>query len=434
MLMLDQLARYNAIALLFLLLLPAAGASLLLLDADPLISTVFGTSLVMAFVAASGLYHITRNPRRFRVWALAVIFLAVALATLAATAFFGLFSAAVLVAVLLILISALGQFRSSWLTMWAVYAGARLLLVLLDATGVLPERGLIVAALAPSEKLTIEVLIQALLGISLISGRMAARSTEAKVTWLLQNVREAAQRELEIAGGIQTAMLPRQIHAAGFEIAAGMVPAAVIGGDYYDVRPTEDGCWIAIGDVSGHGLQAGLVMMMVQTSVVSFTLDDAHAVDEVVDRVNRVLYENIRHRLGETDYVTFSIARLRRDGQLTIAGAHEPVIIHRAATGVCELIEVAGTWLGVLPSVADVTEPLELQLEPGDTVILYSDGVTEAANAARERFGLDRLTRSIERLAERPVAEVQAQVAQEVIAFTHRQEDDMTLLAVRYRG
>jgi hypothetical protein len=435
MLVLDQVARANSVALMFMVMLPAVGGSLVLFDGDPQVTVVFAATLGVAFVAATILYYITKDPRRFRVWALASIVALVALSTVAASAYFGLFSAAAIVAVLLILISALGNFRASWLTMWGVCAGGRLTVVILDVVGVLPDRGLLLTErLSTSEKVTVEILIQAVMAIALAGGRMSARSTAAKVTWLTEAVRAAAKRELEIASQIQSTMLPREIDVPGFEIAAGMVPASEVGGDYYDVRTMDDGCWIGIGDVSGHGLGAGVLMMMVQTSVASLTLDDTHRVEEVVDRVNRVLHDNIRARLRERDFVTFALLRLWRDGRLVVAGAHEPLLVHRKATGTCTRIELGGAWLGLGPSIADFTRPQCLELEPGDTVVLHTDGVTEAANAARERFGLDRLARVVERLASRPVAELHSHLEQEVLSFTARQADDVTLLVLRYHG
>ncbi len=66
---------------------------------------------------------------------------------------------------------------------------------------------------------------------------------------------------------MQTSILPRKFAVPGLEISAKMIPASEVGGDYYDVIPVDDGCWIAIGDVSGHGLDAGLVMLMLQSSI-----------------------------------------------------------------------------------------------------------------------------------------------------------------------
>src|SRR5262252_1055280 len=77
--------------------------------------------------------------------------------------------------------------------------------------------------------------------------------------------RERLAEELEIAARIQATMLPRISRVAGLEIAAVMVPSAEVGGDYYDIIPTKGGCWIGIGDVAGHGLKSGLVMMMIQS-------------------------------------------------------------------------------------------------------------------------------------------------------------------------
>src|SRR5205814_931340 len=112
------------------------------------------------------------------------------------------------------------------------------------------------------------------------------------------------------------------------ELAAHMLPAAEVGGDYYDVLPTDDGCWIGIGDVAGHGLNAGLVMMMVQSVVTALVQSNPKAdpTDHVV-RLNEVLFENIRHRLGRDEHVTLSLLRYSEDGSLRWAGAHENLLV-----------------------------------------------------------------------------------------------------------
>src|SRR5262245_56596557 len=104
--------------------------------------------------------------------------------------------------------------------------------------------------------------------------------------------------EEEIASRIQAAILPGEIDVEGLEIAAGMVPAEKVGGDYYDIIPVEDGCWIAIGDVAGHGLAAGLIMLMIQSTLQGLVMLSPQASPaDLICALNRVLYENIRRRM-----------------------------------------------------------------------------------------------------------------------------------------
>src|SRR3954471_1354518 len=100
---------------------------------------------------------------------------------------------------------------------------------------------------------------------------------------------------MEIASRIQTSILPRQFEVDGLQIAAQMIPATQVGGDYYDVLPVDGGCWLAIGDVAGHGLTAGLVMLMIQSIVSALTRQRPDATPaELLSILNEVLFENVR--------------------------------------------------------------------------------------------------------------------------------------------
>jgi len=431
----DEHARMNKLALLFIMMLPFAGLSMLAFDADPTATVVFAVLLAVTFPGTVVLYYLTKDSSRFRLWALVVLVVFQALTVLAATLYFGLFGPAAIVAVLLTLFAALGNYPVIGLTIWIVSALGRFVLLALIVSETIDDPGLIVAdRRTHGEMVVAELLVQSILAIAFIAGRMARKSTVKNITWLTEEVRGAARRELELASRIQTSILPRDLDIAGFEVSARMLPAAEVGGDYYDVRRVRDGGWLAIGDVSGHGITAGLIMMMVQTTVASATLDDERTPVDVLERVNRVLHANVQERLATGDFITFQLLRLRGDGTVTMAGRHEPVFVYRAATGACETIDTEGMWLGVRPSIASATTPVELALAPGDTLVLHTDGVTEAADAQGQRYGLTRLRASIVANAALPVADLRAAIEREVVAFMARQDDDITLVAVRYLG
>ena len=122
-----------------------------------------------------------------------------------------------------------------------------------------------------------------------------------------------------------------------------MHAATEVGGDYYDVVPVDDGCWLGIGDVAGHGLGTGLVMLMMQSGIGALArkMPDA-APRDLLLALNTMLVENVRERLGQHEHATLTLIRYRRDGSLTFAGAHEEMLVRRAATGRCERIETPG--------------------------------------------------------------------------------------------
>ncbi|HVU00770.1 MAG TPA: SpoIIE family protein phosphatase [Polyangiaceae bacterium] len=245
---------------------------------------------------------------------------------------------------------------------------------------------------------------------------------------------ERLQKEIELAQRIQTSILPRNTDVPGLEIAARMVPASEVGGDYYDVLPVPGGAWIGIGDVAGHGLDAGLMMLMMQ-SIVSSLVKWAPAAPprDVIVALNEVLYENIKVRLGRDDHATLSVMHYAEDGKVTFAGAHEDLIVWRALTKKVEFVETPGTWVGGRRDIRPGTTDSELRLNPGDVVVLYTDGVTEIRDSSGQDFGVERLAHEVERVAERPTAEILEHLVTEVGNFGNA-EDDVTVVVLRYVG
>jgi serine phosphatase RsbU (regulator of sigma subunit) len=244
------------------------------------------------------------------------------------------------------------------------------------------------------------------------------------------------QQEMRIASRIQTSILPRELRVPGLEAAGKMIPATEVGGDYYDVLAVNDGCWIGIGDVAGHGLSAGLVMFQAQSAIAALVGRDPDGDPRaVLADVNRALYENVRHRLRSDEHVTMSIIRYFQDGRIVSAGAHEEALIWRAATRTCQRISVTGTWLAVVKEIGEVTVEATERLTRGDLLVLYTDGVTEGRNAAGEQFGIDRLCEAIEKSPESSVTEIRDRVLEVAGEWAgDRQDDDVTLLVFRHIG
>jgi len=243
------------------------------------------------------------------------------------------------------------------------------------------------------------------------------------------------EQELSIATRIQTSILPRDLDVQGLSIAATMLPATEVGGDYYDVLPTPDGCWIGIGDVAGHGLRPGLVMMMLQSVVSALVRSNPDAAPrDVLKVVNGVLYENVRERLRQDEHATLSLISYRKDGQLVFAGAHEDMLVLRAKTGTVELVPTLGTWVGATRDIDEATQDSRCRLGDGDVLLLYTDGVIEAQNAARQQFGVERLSRELCRLGRQPATEIRDGLCAAVTEFMATQNDDIAILVARYRA
>jgi phosphoserine phosphatase RsbU/P len=237
-------------------------------------------------------------------------------------------------------------------------------------------------------------------------------------------------RELQIGGNIQTSILPRQTAVEGLEIVARMVPATEVGGDYYDVLPAPDGCWIAIGDVAGHGMGAAVVALMAQSAVAALSrFQPAASPSDIVCALNEVLYDNIRQRLAQDEHVTFTLLRYHAGGKVVFAGAHEEILVCRG--GKVDSLVTLGTWLGARRAIADATSDSETSLAVGDTMVLYTDGITEARDASGEQYGLERMVALIERHHDAPVNEILTRIWDDVVGFMAEQDDDLTLLVIR---
>jgi DNA-binding LacI/PurR family transcriptional regulator/serine phosphatase RsbU (regulator of sigma subunit) len=245
--------------------------------------------------------------------------------------------------------------------------------------------------------------------------------------------RQHLQTEALIAQQIQTAILPRAMSVEGLDLAAIMVPAAEVGGDYYDVLPTKTGCWIGIGDVTGHGLLSGLVMLMIQGFVAGMLAvnDDAEP-SALVSTLNSVLYKNVHDRMQRDEQATLLLLRFERDGRIAYAGFHEEILVVRARTGRCDRLATSGFWLAATRDVSALTTTSTAKLENGDLLVLFTDGVVEAVDSHRKEFGGDRLCALLEAQRSRPVGEICSAVVEAVRNWSPSPADDITVLVGRY--
>jgi PAS domain S-box-containing protein len=259
-------------------------------------------------------------------------------------------------------------------------------------------------------------------------------SKRAQEVLLNEAVRTAKiEEEIAIARRVQTSLLPRDLGLPGVTIAAAMIPASEVGGDYYDVLPLDDGGWIAIGDVSGHGLSAGLVMLMVQSAMAAATHSrDKATPREVLLVVNDVLVDNVQRRMQHGGYVTLSLLRYFSDGRLLFAGAHQEILYASQKSGRVECIESPGTWLGADREIGRVTVDTELRVAPGDLVVLYTDGVTEAMNGAGEQLGIERVRAAVQEVWQEPVERVRDHLLGCVRGWMAEQDDDITVMVLRF--
>jgi serine phosphatase RsbU (regulator of sigma subunit) len=272
------------------------------------------------------------------------------------------------------------------------------------------------------------VLAVALAGLQLRKLYAGLEQRVAERTAELGRALDALWGEMKLARRIQEALVPHEPVLAGCDVAASMKPAEQVGGDYYDVIHTKTHEWILIGDVSGHGVPAGLVMMMCQTAVRTALQRDSELMpDRLLVLVNAVLTQNIR-QLGEDKYMTITALRRDAGGAIWFAGAHQDIFVCRAESGEIEAVETAGLWLGLRDDAEGAFTARELKLNAGDLLVLHTDGVTEAMRdgAMFDTSGM-----------RRALAGAKGKTARQVLDDLHRAldgfelTDDATLLVIR---
>jgi serine phosphatase RsbU (regulator of sigma subunit) len=256
-------------------------------------------------------------------------------------------------------------------------------------------------------------------------------------------MREAARQHVAVelheraaAARIQTSILPRDLTVPGLDASARMQTADTVGGDFYDVMPVEGGCWIAIGDVAGHGVRAGLTMLQAQSALGALVRHSPQAQPAELWRgLNRAYIANIRDRLQQNDHMTLSILRYHRDGRVQVVGAHEEIIVWRASTQQCEIIPIRGTWIGMnnvsAKAMELACEEQTFTLEAKDVLVLYTDGIIEARDASGRMVGLEKVTDVVRANSGRPVVEIRDAIFALAGKITI---DDASVMVFRFTG
>src|SRR5215203_4099003 len=244
--------------------------------------------------------------------------------------------------------------------------------------------------------------------------------------------RERIEQELRIAGLIHQTLLPKAVpEPPGWQVAVYYQPARELGGDFYDFIDLPDGrLGLVVGDVAGKGVPAAIVMAITRTLLRAAYRMGSPAPGEILEQVNNILYRDIPANM----FVTCLAALLdSRSGRLQYANAGHDLPYVRHADGVGRL-RARGMPLGLMPNMS--YEQKEITLEPGESILLYSDGLVEAHNPQREMFGFPRMQGFVG--AHPDAATLIDSLLAELERFTGEeweQEDDITLLTLqRFRS
>lgn len=258
-----------------------------------------------------------------------------------------------------------------------------------------------------------------ILGLELYRVQLALRTSQRELA--------LRQAELNFAHEVQQALFPHQFPAdGGLEFSAICVPARGISGDYYDVMQLRDGrVLFVIADISGKGISAAILMSNLQ-AVLRTLAEAGYSPAEVCGQLNRHLYQVS----DATRFATFFFGQWDRSQHVLsyVNAGHPTPILRGSARG--QRLEHGGPPLGMFLTTDFQVGTLKLQ--PGDVIVLYSDGITEAGVQSGEEFGESRLEEIIAAQGDKPLAQIQASILTAVRKWSGQEpEDDMTLLIAR---
>jgi len=250
--------------------------------------------------------------------------------------------------------------------------------------------------------------------------------------------RRRMSSEFDIAAQIQRDVLPKTApESPGLDIVAKTRAAAEMGGDCFDFLKTADNkqTILYIGDVTGHGVPSGLIMMMVSTLVRSMLAMGVSSSRDLIVYTNALLTPKISSRL----FMTMVMLRWDAEHQkMYFTGAgHEHILVYRAKTEKVDAIRSGGIALGMIPDNSMIAQEKEIPLAVGDAILLYSDGLTEAKNKTGEMFTLDRMVQSLEKNGYLPSAEsIFDHATKDFQNFVgeYVQIDDCTMIVIKYTG
>jgi sigma-B regulation protein RsbU (phosphoserine phosphatase) len=267
--------------------------------------------------------------------------------------------------------------------------------------------------------------------MELLTAFAAQAAVAIERTRLHEEVLEKRRLDEEVTIGqrIQRSFLPdRNPEVPNFDIAGANFSSDRVGGDYYDYIRIADKHWgIVVGDVSGKGIPAALIMASFRASLIA-EIRNNYAIRTTMAKVNRLLWESV-----EPDrFVTalFGVLDVDERRFTYVNAGHNPALLYRAATAQFDTLDATGPLLGTFES-ATYKERL-VDLRAGDVLVLYTDGVTEAMNASGDLFGEERLRQVIQGRKDEPAQALVRSIRESVLAFAAgERDDDLTIVVVR---
>ncbi|MBL4694054.1 SpoIIE family protein phosphatase [Candidatus Gracilibacteria bacterium] len=245
--------------------------------------------------------------------------------------------------------------------------------------------------------------------------------------------KEKVSRELELAGEIQRELIPQTLPKVnGLELASVIIPAEEVGGDMYDfLKSGEDRLIFYLGDVTGHGVPAGIVSSI--ASSLFFAFSDEQDLKVLMNKVNQVLQVKTMSNMFMTLCLMSWCSEERKFSY--VSAGHEQIVHYKAKDAKAGLLPAGGMALGMVLDISTLLKIEDVQVESGDVLVIYSDGVPESWKNEKEVYGMERLIAKVGELGGLGISaeEVKTLLLKDVQDFAagYKQQDDITMVVVK---
>lgn len=245
----------------------------------------------------------------------------------------------------------------------------------------------------------------------------------------LRRMNQQMTRDLQIARRVQEALVPQRAFVAPrIEIRSAYIPSEVLSGDFYDYFIQDQLTYLFVADVSGHGLPAAILVSLLKSYIHSEAASDRSLAD-FMSHLNDFLFSVSL----PTQYATAALFRMEESGHIVYSNAaHPPFLVYRRASARTTILEQPGNLLGAMPNME--FEEHSLEVSPGDTLFVYTDGLTDRCNADGDFYSIDRVAALLERSHDADLGTVYDSIYADVISFASTEEykDDIAFVVTRF--
>lgn len=245
----------------------------------------------------------------------------------------------------------------------------------------------------------------------------------------LRRHNQQIMRDLQIARRVQEALVPHgPFSAPRVEMRSAYIPSDSLSGDFYDYFVDRDLLYLFVADVSGHGLPAAILVSLLK-SYIRTEADPDSSLADVMTRLNDFLFSVSL----PTQFATAQLFRLHPNGELSYANAaHPPFVLHERSSGRTSIIEDPSNLLGAMPQMA--FEQKRMTIAPGDTLFVYTDGLTDRRNQNGDFYSIERIASVLEKSSDDDIATVYERIHEDVTGFgaTDEFRDDIAFVVTRF--